>query len=76
MSWTGGRPKATRDPTIPEVTSGENNSTLILGSELLLLFFFSFSHCHWELQQGQPRAGWLQGQRSHLKGVSISFQAC
>lgn len=31
MSWTGG-PKATRDPTIPEVTSGENNSTLILGS--------------------------------------------
>lgn len=31
MSQTGG-PKATRDPTIPEVTSGENNSTLIPGS--------------------------------------------
>lgn len=31
MSQTG-RPKATRDPAIPEVISGENNSTLIPGS--------------------------------------------
>lgn len=31
MSQTEG-PKATRDSTIPEVTSGENNSTLIPGS--------------------------------------------
>lgn len=30
MSQTG-RPKATRDPAIPEVISGENNSTLIPG---------------------------------------------